>query len=534
MDNFVELRQVMAILQRRWWILPIGAIVAALIGYSISLLQTPVYAATTTIYVGRSIQSSNLERIDLQLGAQLALTYADQVRRKPILQGAMDALQLEGTWQGLRNRVQVSPVENTQLLEIRVNAGSPEEAQMTADEIARQLILTGPISSGDDIDAARRFAQERLNRLQTNIETAQRQLDDLDAKMVMIISTAIDEVPDLQLQVQTLEALIADWDGTYANLLSFINTEPSANHLAIVETAEVNPAPVYPRVELNIVLAVVVGLFLSVGLAFVLDYLDDTLKPTDVVSDLLGLTTLGSISQIRGKTLQDKLILRQDLFSPASEDYRLLRNKLQVMCADWPRRIIMFTSPVPGELKSVTVANLGIVLAQGGFRVIIVDADMRQPVQHALFQLPIRHGLTDLLYAPKVDVTNQLQDTDVAGLQVLAVGTLPPPHPSELLGSARMGELLNRLSEQADIVLCDSAYAVAIADALVLSAQVDGVVLVVEMGKTRRGIAEQAVQNLRQAGANLLGTILSPLPADKVATTKSKTVLVPGSVSSPV
>jgi capsular exopolysaccharide synthesis family protein len=159
---------------------------------------------------------------------------------------------------------------------------------------------------------------------------------------------------------------------------------------------------------------------------------------------------------------------------------------------------------------------------------------MRQPVQHMLFQLPIRHGLTDLLYAPKMDVTSQLQDTDVAGLKVLPVGTLPPPHPSELLGSARMGELLDRLAEQADIVLCDSAYAVAIADTLVLSAHVDGVVLVVEMGKTRRGIAEQAVQNLRQAGANVLGTILSPLPADKVATSKLKTLLVPGSASSTV
>jgi capsular exopolysaccharide synthesis family protein len=534
MDDFVELRQILRILLRRWWILVIGIIVAGLIGYWISMLQTRVYAATTAVYVGRSIQSSSLERIDLQLGAQLALTYADLVRRKPVLQGTMETLQLEGSWQGLRSRVDVSPVENTQLLEIRVSAGSPVEAQMTADEIARQLILIGPMSSGEATEENTQFVQQRLNQLRTNIETAQRQLDDLEDKMAMIVTTAIDQVPELQLQVQMLETLIADWDSTYANLLTSVSAEPASNHLAIVETAEANPTPVYPRVQLNVLMAIVIGLFLSVGLVILLEYLDDTLKPADVAGGILGLGTLGSVSQIKGKTLQEKLILRQDLFSPASEDYRLLRNKLQVMCAEWPRRIIMATSPIPGELKSVTVANLGIVLAQGGFRVIIVDADMRQPVQHMLFQLPIRHGLTDLLYAPKMDVTSQLQDTDVAGLKVLPVGTLPPPHPSELLGSARMGELLDRLAEQADIVLCDSAYAVAIADTLVLSAHVDGVVLVVEMGKTRRGIAEQAVQNLRQAGANVLGTILSPLPADKVATSKLKTLLVPGSASSTV
>ncbi|MCC6454635.1 MAG: polysaccharide biosynthesis tyrosine autokinase [Caldilineaceae bacterium] len=534
MDDFVELRQILRMILRRWWILVIGVVIAGAIGYWISMLQTRVYAATTTVYVGRSIQSSSLERIDLQLGAQLALTYADLVRRKPVLKGAMDTLQLQGTWQGLRSRVDVSPVENTQLLEIRVSAASPIEAQMTADEIARQLILIGPMSAGEATEETRQFVQQRLDQLQTNIETAQRQVDDLEDKMAMLVSTAIDQLPELQVQVQMLETLIADWDSTYANLLASISAEPSANHLAIVESAEANPTPIYPRVQLNVLIAMIAGLFLSVGLAILLEYLDDTLKPADVVGGILGLGTLGSVSQIKGKTLQEKLILRQDLFSPASEDYRLLRNKFQVMCADWPRRIIMVTSPMPGELKSVTVANLGIVLAQGGFRVIIVDADMRQPVQHTLFQLPVRHGLTDLLYAPKMDVANQLQDTDVVGLQVLAVGTLPPPHPSELLGSARMGELLERLSEQADIVLCDSAYAVAIADALVLSAQVDGVVLAVEMGKTRRGIAEQAVQNLRQAGANLLGTILSPLPADRVATAKSKTLLVPGNASSTV
>jgi capsular exopolysaccharide synthesis family protein len=188
------------------------------------------------------------------------------------------------------------------------------------------------------------------------------------------------------------------------------------------------------------------------------------------------------------------------------------------MCADWPRKVIMVTSPIPGELKSLTVANLGIVLAKAGFRVIIVDANLRQPLQHVLFELPDRVGLTELLYAPETELDSHLKNTRVQNLRVLPVGALPPPHPSELLGSAHMSTLLNRLAEQSDIVLCDSAHTVAIVDALVLSRQVDGVVLVVEMGKTRRGLAEQAVYDLQQAGANLLGSVLNPIAAHKAAT----------------
>jgi non-specific protein-tyrosine kinase len=535
MDNFVEIRQVARTLARRWWILLAGAILAGVIGFWISSMETPVYASTTTVYIGRSIQSTNLERTDLQLGAQLALTYAELILRKPVLKGAVNALKLSGSWQDLRKRVQVTPVENTQLIEIRVKAGSPVEAQMTADEIARQLILVGPMSSGDGTTTdTREFAQQRLDRLQRNIETAESQLDLLENQMSITIGTQPDEVAKLQLQAKALETVINEWDGTYANLLSYLNTEPSANHVAIVETAESNPTPILPRTRLNTLIAVVVGLILAIGFVFLIEYVDDRLKPTDVVSEILGIATLGGISQIKGRTIQDKLILRQDLFSPASEDYRLLRNKIQVLCAEWPRRIIMFTSPTPGELKSVTVANLGIVLAQGGFRVIIVDANMRQPEQHVLFQLPMRRGLTDLLYEPEPEIDNFLQDTSVKGLRILSVGDLQPSHPSELLGSARMGLLLDRLAEQTDIVLCDSAHAVAIADALMLSPQVDGVMLVVEMGKTRRETAEQAVQNLRQAEANLLGTILSPMPSNKTATMRSKAPIVVGGASSTV
>jgi capsular exopolysaccharide synthesis family protein len=518
MNDFMEVRKIIEIIRRQLWLLILVTVAAGVIGYGFSQLETRVYAATATIQVGRAINSTSLDRVDLQFGEELALTYAELIRRKPVLQGTVDALQLEDSWRGLRERVQISPVENTQLLEIRVTAGSPQEAQVIADEVARQVILNGPMTPQDaEADSARAFAQQRLNQLQTNIEAAQQKIEQLGAEMATIIVSSPDRASGMQADIDALELLIADWDGTYAQLLTFLSVEPPVNQLSIVETAEINPTPIRPRVRLNIMVAVLIGFLLALGLVLLRGFLDDTLQPTDAVSEILGLATLANISRVKGKSGREKLLFRQDLFSPASEDYRLLRNKVQVMCADWPRKVIMITSPMPGELKSITVANLGIVLAKAGFQVIIVDANLRQPMQHILFELPNRVGLTELLCAPAADLDGHLKFTNVQNLQVLPVGALPPPHPAELLGSAQMSALLDRLATRVDIVLCDSAQTVAIADGLVLSRQVDAVILVIEMGKTRRSLAEQAVLDLQQAGANLLGTVLNPMPVHKAA-----------------
>ena len=127
MDGFIELRQIVALLLRRWWILIIGAVLGAGLGLAVSRAQAPLYEATMTLIVG-SITNSNQQWSDIQLSERLVLTYADLVRRQPVLQGAVDALQLNDTWQALGSRVSARPVENTQLLEISVKASSPRSA----------------------------------------------------------------------------------------------------------------------------------------------------------------------------------------------------------------------------------------------------------------------------------------------------------------------------------------------------------------------------------------------------------------------
>jgi non-specific protein-tyrosine kinase len=181
------------------------------------------------------------------------------------------------------------------------------------------------------------------------------------------------------------------------------------------------------------------------------------------------------------------------------------------MAVDKPAKAILVTSPDTGEGKSITLANLGVIMAQADLRTVIVDTDLRRPVMHKVFQVPNQEGLTDLLRSPSLQIDNQLKDTGVENLQVITSGPLPP-NSSELLGSQRMVELIHQLEGIADVVIFDSPPVLAVTDAVVLSGRVSGVILIIEVGRTRRDTANQAIDRLRQVGAYLLGGVLNRVP----------------------
>jgi capsular exopolysaccharide synthesis family protein len=503
----MELRHYLTLVQRWWWLIILLTVVAAATSYAVSQRQPRVYEATSTLLVGQAIQVTNLDSRDLVTSEQLALTYAEIARRQPVLQGVVETLNLADSWQGLKKRVEVKPVGATRLLETTVEARSPEEARATADELAHQLILLSPTALQNQAeDANQQIVRQRLDSLQAKIEAGQARLEELEAAMAGSLSA--DQVQDLQSEINTLERLIADWENNHTQLLIFILGETSPNYLTVIESAQAISKPIRPRVLTNTVVAGVLGFLLAGSLIFLLEYLDDTLKTTSDITTVLDLTPLGAISQIKGNRYSDMLIALQDPFTPVSEAYRMVRSNIQFMAVDTPAKTIMVTSPTPGEGKSTTAANLGVVMAQAGLKTIVVDADLRRPVQHEIFQVTNLAGLTDLLRSPKLEVNGHLRETQIENLQVITCGVIPP-NPSELLGSQRMGQLLASLSEAADVVIFDTPPAIAVTDAAVLSNRVDGVVLVTEAGQTRRELAHQAVSNLRQAGAKMFGVILN-------------------------
>jgi capsular exopolysaccharide synthesis family protein len=208
---------------------------------------------------------------------------------------------------------------------------------------------------------------------------------------------------------------------------------------------------------------------------------------------------------------QSDLITISEPRSPISEAYRTLRTNLDFAGLDQALRTLAVTSAGTGEGKTTTLANLAVVSAQGGRRVILVDADLRRPTLHELFGLDNGAGLTTVMMDEGALAAPPLQATGVEGLSVLTSGPLPP-NPADLLGSRRMADVIAALAGRADQVLFDTPPVVAVTDAAVLATKVDGVLLVISAGRTRREYARSAVQRLKQVGARLVGTVVTNVP----------------------
>ena len=206
------------------------------------------------------------------------------------------------------------------------------------------------------------------------------------------------------------------------------------------------------------------------------------------------------------------LVTITDPRSPASEAYRTLRTNLSFYSLDKPLRTLVVTSPAAGEGKSTTIANLAVTMAQSGRRTILVDTDLRRPTLHELFGAQMSPGLTDMIMAEAGDLP--LQKTEVENLWLLSSGA-KPPNPADLLGAARMGRLIDQLLERADFVLFDAPPVMAAADAAILGARVDGVLLVIQAGKTRRDHSERAREILEKSRARIVGAALTNAPRDR-------------------
>lgn len=194
--------------------------------------------------------------------------------------------------------------------------------------------------------------------------------------------------------------------------------------------------------------------------------------------------------------------------SPVAEAYRTLRTSLEFSSLDKPLRTMVVTSPGPGEGKSTVLANLGVVLAQADKKVILADCDLRRPSLHELFGLQNGRGITTMMVEEEALQNPPLLETGVQNLWLLPSGPLPP-NPAELMASRRMGEIIERLAQESDIVLFDAPPAVAVTDAIVLASKVDGVLLVVSAGQTRKEMARRAKDLLEKVNARIVGCVLT-------------------------
>jgi succinoglycan biosynthesis transport protein ExoP len=302
----------------------------------------------------------------------------------------------------------------------------------------------------------------------------------------------------------------------------------SQNNITVTNRARVPHEPVGPARGRTIILAFLLSLGVGIGLAFLLDYLDDTLKGVDDVDRYLHLPSLALIPANRGERTRLigrragataegdptlALALTSDARSPSAEAYRHLRTSLLLSSAGQPPKTILVTSSQPSEGKTTTAVNTAITLAQTGAKVLIVDCDLRRPRVHSNFGVSNARGLTNYLSGER-DLNSLIQPYEsLPNLYLLTSGPIPP-NPAELLGSMEMRRLLDDLSERFTHIVIDSPPAISFTDASILSTLVDGVMLVVHGGRSSRAIVGRAKQQLVDVGANIFGVVLNNVRVD--------------------
>jgi capsular exopolysaccharide synthesis family protein len=508
MNNYLEPRQMIAALLRWWWVLVIVTAIGVGIGYVFTQSQIPVYKATATIMVGEFIQAPQISRDDIVAREAYSQAYAEMARRQPVLDGVVKSLGLSMSWRELGEVVAVEVVENTPLIEISAKANNPQNAQAIAGEIANQLILLSQPQENETF--TQQFVQLEIESVQTRIMEGRESLANLQLQLTSI--RAPEQVEALKLEIDTLEKYIMDWEDTYARLISINEANTSQNSLTVIEDAQAIPTPVSPRLYLNLLLGVSAGFGMGIGLIFLIDLFDDRIRTGKALEQQLGLNHLGTIKKLKGRKYDGKLIATQDpLFGTALFYRKILKNIGINDKKERPVKSMVVTSPRLREGKSITVSNLGIVMAQAGFKTIIVDVDWKKPVQHQIFSIPNETGLMDLLNTPDLITNEQLQVVGVPNLQVLPTGNLPED-PSEILQPDRMKQILSDLSKISDMVILD-APSTAISESAVLFSLVDGVILVIDSNRTTMTSVKKSMTSLYLTGGNLMGGILNRAPS---------------------
>lgn len=493
---------------RKWaWLLVACVLVSSVSAYVGTLRMPRMYEATVTVIVGQTLQQPDPSTQDIYISQQLAQTYAEMVKRRPILEGAAQALGLR--FVPSREDISTRQVPGTQLLEISVRDTVPERSAALANEIARQLVLQSPaMSQGQE---RRAFVQERLEALEKDISETEAEVDAEQQKLDAANSARA--IQQHQANIAALQQKLASYESTYASLLAA--SQGGVNTVSVIEPATVPDRPISPRVPETVALAGAVGLALGVGGVALIEALDDTVKsPEEAVELSGGLPLLATIAEMESKDYPEMLVAEREPLSPITESYRVLRTNVQFAALDQPLDMLMVASPGPSEGKSVTLANLGVVLAQSGQKVILVDTDLRRPVLHKLFGLENKQGFCEAILNLTDGVMAYVSPTKVENLYLMTSGALPP-NPAEVLGSDRALQLLEMLKTQADVVLLDSPPVMVVADAVVLGARVDGVLLVTDIGATRRAMARRAVEELARARARVLGLVANRLPTKR-------------------
>lgn len=518
----IDFREYVATLRlRKWSILVIAAVCLGL-ALAYTAQQTPMYSSSAKIlatnpiaqYQGlNSTANPNMETeqslVTSTAVAKCAVLYiASPTAPEPALPAdvtdyvskdlcADDKLAAVAIPEGLPKHVSATVPTNTNILQITASDPKATVAQVTANAFAKAYVdrrLLGAVE----------FVQGQLVPLDKLKSTLNTELADLNHKLYEAILSGASGAGAFATQISNVGSQLSQVQQSISDLSPTKIAQPS------VEVEAVKPAaPSSPNKKINAALGLGLGLLIGMGLAFLREALSDELRGRSDFEDYAGVPVLAVIPKVASwrKKSEARLITLQQPKSVVAEAYRTLRTSVLFSAMQRGLHTFMVVSANAGEGKSTTAANLAVVLADAGKRVVLISADLRKPRLHQFFNLQSLPGLSNAL-AGEVKPWEALQTPTVENLRVMASGPVPA-RPTELLQSERMGELLADLRDISDFVIIDTSPILPVADALVIAALVDGVLMVADASITTRSAITHTRELLDQVDAPLVGAVFN-------------------------
>jgi len=458
-DDVIDFRKYASILLAKWWLILMLPALGGVAAFFYSASQDEIYEANAVLLVRSSSATASGASVDFRQSQDLASTYRRLVTARPFLERVVQTERVGLDLSGLEGIVSAATLANPPVVEIRVRHGDPNVAANTAQTVADEFIE-------------------------------------------YTIEQRLGEIARLQ-QAAAVQG-ITNTDALVSAQFAAIDS------LSLLEPVRTPKSPVVPKTAQNIVAGVFLGIVVAVGSAILWESIGDSIRSPDQISELFGLSSLGTVPRWSATDLDSTTILSQySGTSQLAEAYRQVRTNLEFATATREGNAFMITSPSPGEGKSTTATNLAIAIAQTGTRVVLIDADFRRASLHrTLPGINREPGVSNVLAGAVKDWRTVVQTGDQTSLDILAAGPTPP-NPAELLGSAGMKKLIEELKADYDLVLIDTPPVIPVADASIMASRVSGAVIVVEAFSTRSSALKSALGTLSNSRVDVLGVVLN-------------------------
>ncbi len=430
--------------------------------------------------------------------------------------------------------VTVSPIRNSRLVNINVASVNQQNAALLANSLAEvyineniknrfikndtgsAIIGKNPYEQMEEISNGGKNIESLPSVLNNRlIQTLKGEYSKYEAKYAELSKRYKAKHPQIIEVKAAMGVMKEKINLEMMKVVESIKTELSGvlkgNNIRIIDRAEVPGYPIKPNKRANFIIAVFLGIFGGIGLAFFFEYIDNTVKTKDDVEKYLGLPFLGYVPIIKiGKKespFKKHVFTDIEKKSFVAEAYRNVRANLVFSSVPEDLKTIVITSAGPGEGKTTTACNTAITLAHGGEKVIIVDADMRKPVLHRAFKLKNDIGLSNYL-AGERDIDEVVRSTGINNLSVVTCGQIPP-NPNELLGLDKMKEFISEALTKFDRIILDTPPIGAMSDGLILAKKADGVILVIQYKKLSKRLVGYGKEKINRIGAKIVGTVLN-------------------------